>query len=407
MAEYWQKAGCSSKTRAAAALVSVSEVAKDFPRRQHLAINIAIGPSRPPSIEVRKRKLAPGERYTQHFLGSGCALLPTALRLRQRGHPFHKGGTEPMFKHHAIVASLVAGLALFLAAGFVANAQSPAPFTYKAPSVPFDPGAGFFFGLGGGYNSVNFGNQDLYVQGVSNVYLGSTLVANGSASGTNNVNMPAQSTLAPDVQIGYFQHFTDSRWLWGAKFNYSYLGSTAAVSSFLVPQAGTFTMGGVVTPFTGNVPIGSFETTVNHQMMWLAFLGRSFDAFNVYLGAGPSLSQIQTRYTNIAGFADIGGMPTLIAPRNNYGTSGWVAGGAVSLGATYFFTPNWFLDFSYTYDATLSQTASFSGPFTNTSGVNTTVGTLSGNSSGRLTTQTFNVSLNVLFDTNRGGGWIK
>jgi hypothetical protein len=311
-----------------------------------------------------------------------------------------------MFKQHAIVASLVAGVAL-LGVGSEAKAQSSAPFAYKAPGAPIDPRDGFFIGLGGGYNSVNFGNRDMYVQGVSNVYQGPTLVANGFASGTNNVNMPAQSTLAPDVQIGYFQHFLDSRWLWGTKFNYSYLGSTAAASSFLVPQAGSFTMGGVVTPFTGNVPIGSFQTNVTHQMTWLAFFGRSFDAFTVYLGAGPSLSQIQTRYTNIAGFALIGGVPSLIAPRDDYSTSGWVAGGAVSLGATYFFNPNWFLDFNYTYDTTLNQTGNFSGPFTNTSQGYTTVGTLSGNSSGRLTTQTFNVSLNVLFDTNRGVGWIK
>jgi opacity protein-like surface antigen len=166
-------------------------------------------------------------------------------------------------------------------------------------------------------------------------------------------------------------------------------------------------MGGVVTPFTGNVPIGSFQTNVTHQMAWLAFFGRSFDAFTVYLGAGPSLSQIQTRYTNIAGFALIGGVPSLIAPRDDYSTSGWVVGGAVSLGATYFFNPNWFLDFNYTFDTTLNQTGSFSGPFTNTTQGYTTVGTLSGNSSGRLTTQTFNVSLNVLFDTNRGAGWVR
>jgi hypothetical protein len=311
-----------------------------------------------------------------------------------------------MFKQNALVASLVAGLAL-LAVASEAKAQSSAPFAYKAPGAPIDPRDGFFFGLGGGYNAVNFGNRDMYVQGVSNVYQGPTLVANGFASGTNNVNMPEQSTLAPDVQIGYFQHFADSTWLWGTKFNYSYLNSTSAASSFLVPQAGTFTMGGVVTPFTGNVPIGSFQTNVTHQMAWLAFFGRSFDAFTVYLGAGPSLSQIQTRYTNIAGFALIGGVPSLIAPRDDYSTSGWVVGGAVSLGATYFFNPNWFLDFNYTFDTTLNQTGSFSGPFTNTTQGYTTVGTLSGNSSGRLTTQTFNVSLNVLFDSNRGAGWVR
>jgi hypothetical protein len=310
-----------------------------------------------------------------------------------------------MFKHHAIVGSLVAGLAL-LGIGSQAKAQSPGSFVYKDPGLPFDP-SGFFFGLGGSYNSVNFDNRNLYVQGISNVYTGSALIANGFASGTTTVNMPAQSTLAPDVQIGYFQHFANSGWLWGTKFNYSYLDSTAAISSFLVPQAGSVTKSGIVTPFTGNVPIGSFQTNVTHQMTWLAFLGHSFNAFTVYLGAGPSVSQIQTRYNNIGGFADVGGAPTLIAPRDNYSTSGWAAGAAVSLGATYFFNPNWFLDFSYVYDTTFNQTASFSGPFTNTTGGYTTVGTLSGNSSGRLTTQSVSVSINMLFDTNRRGSWLQ
>jgi hypothetical protein len=310
-----------------------------------------------------------------------------------------------MFKQHAIVVSLIVGVAS-LAVASEANAQSPPAFAYKAAGAPFDP-SGFFFGLGGSYNSVNFGDQNLYVQGVSNVYAGPALIANGFANGSTSVNMPAQSTLAPDVQIGYFQHFADSRWLWGAKFNYSYLNSTAAASGFLVPQAGSFTMGATTTPFTGNVPVGSFQTIVNHQMMWLAFLGHSFDAFTVYFGAGPSLSQTQIKLNNVAGFADIGGKPTLIAPPDNYGNSGWVAGGAVSVGATYFLSPNWFLDFNYVYDTTLTQTTSFSGPFTNTSGGNTTVGTLSGNSSGRLTTQSVGVSINVLFDTNRRGAWLQ
>jgi hypothetical protein len=217
--------------------------------------------------------------YAQNVLGSAGALFAVAMRLRHRTI-LSARRMEFMFRNHALVGSLVTGLAL-LAVGSEANAQSPGSFAYRAPGAPIVLGDGFFFGLGGSYNSVNFGNRDMYIQGVSNVYQGPTLVANGFASGTNNVNMPMQSTLAPDIQIGYFQHFADSRWLWGTKFKYSYLGSTAAASSFLVPQAGSFTMGATVTPFSGNVPIGSFQTNVNHQMMWLAFLGHSFGAFSV------------------------------------------------------------------------------------------------------------------------------
>jgi len=304
-----------------------------------------------------------------------------------------------------LLTGLVAGLALF-ATGPEAKAQSASSLAYKAPLAPSVPGGGFFFGLGGSYNSVNFGTQNLHAVGVSNVYSGGALVATGSAAGPTSVSMPLQSTLAPDVQIGYFQHFANSNWLWGTKFNYSYLGATAAASSFLIPQAGSFTSGGTTTPFTGNAPVGSFQTIVNHQMAWLAFVGRSFDVFTVYLGAGPSLSQIQTRLNNVAGFADIGGTPTLIAPPNNFASSGWVAGGAVTLGATYSLSPDWFLDFSYTYDTTLNQTANYAALFTNTSGAYTTVGTLAGNSSGRLTTQSFTVSINMLFDVVRRAAWL-
>ena len=83
------------------------------------------------------------------------------------------------------------------------------------------PRSGFSVGVGGSYNSMNFGTQDLYAIGTSNVYQNGTLVATGYAAGPGTVNMPSESTFAPSVQAGYFQHFANSPWLWGAKFSYS------------------------------------------------------------------------------------------------------------------------------------------------------------------------------------------
>lgn len=298
-----------------------------------------------------------------------------------------------------ITLALVTGTALFAASAAV-QAQSAIPFASKVP------GSGWYFGLGGSYDAVNFGTQNLYAVGTSNAYQSGALVASGSAAGPTNVYLPLQSTLAPSAQIGYFQHLANSNWLWGAKFTYSYLGTTATASSFLIPQAGSFTSGGTTTSFTGNAPVSSYQAIINHQLAWLLSVGRSFDNVTVYFGAGPSLSQVQTRLNGVTGFADINGTPTLIAPSTNFASSQWVFGGALSVGATYFLSPNWFLDFSYTYDATLNQTANYAAPFTNTSGTLTTVGTLSGNSSGRVTTQAFTVTVNMLFDVTRRAAWL-
>lgn len=266
------------------------------------------------------------------------------------------------------------------------------------------PGSAWFVGLGGSYNSVNFGTQNLTTVGTSNTYSGGALVATGSAAGPSNVTMPEQSTFAPSGQIGYFRHFADSNWLWGAKFAYSYLNTTSAYQNLVIPQAGSFTMGGVTSPFTGNALVGSYQTVINSQMFFLLFAGRSFDNFALYLGAGPSVSQTQTRLNGVVGFADINGMHTQItsAP-TDFSSSQWGWGGAVSLGAAYFLTPSWFLDFSYTYDATAKQSSSYFAPFTNATGN----GTLSGTSAGTAATQAVTVTINARLDYDRGLLWTK
>ncbi len=266
------------------------------------------------------------------------------------------------------------------------------------------PATAWFVGLGGSYNSVNFGTQDLTTLGTSNTYSGGALVATGSAAGPASVTMPQQNSFAPSAQFGYFGHFTDSNWLWGAKFAYSYLNTTATYPTLVVPQAGSFTMGGTTTPFTGNALAGSYQTLIDSQMSFLLFAGRSFDNFALYLGVGPSLSQTQTRINGLVGFADINGMHTQITSTpTDFSTSQWAWGGAVSLGVTYFLTPSWFLDFSYTYDATAKQTSSYFAPFTNATGN----GTLSGTSAGTVATQAVTVTINARLDYDRGLLWTK
>jgi hypothetical protein len=279
-------------------------------------------------------------------------------------------------------------LSCLIAHGGVANANA------QSSNIP---GAAWFGGLGGSYNSVNFGTQNLTTVGTSNTYSGGVLVDAGTAAGPSSLNTPEQSTFAPSAQVGYFRHFADSNWLWGAKFTYSYLNATATYQNLIIPQTGSFVSGGTTTAFTGNALAGSYQTILDHQMAFLLFAGRSIENVYLYLGAGPSLSQTQTRINGLVGFADINGMHTMIttAP-TDFSSSHWVWGGAVSLGATYFLSPTWFLDFSYTYDATAKQTSSYFSTFANAAG--TQSGTLSGTSAGTVATQAVTVTINTRFD---------
>jgi opacity protein-like surface antigen len=135
-------------------------------------------------------------------------------------------------------------------------------------------------------------------------------------------------------------------------------------------------------------------------MALVPFIGRSFDNGFIYTGAGPTLSQTRTNLNNLVGFADINGKPTDVsgAPIDFTG-SGWVYGGAAMIGATYFFDQSWFLDAGYTYAMTSKQTFDYSGTFTNSKNAPESLitGTLVGNSSGKVITQSVKFSINRAF----------
>ncbi len=259
------------------------------------------------------------------------------------------------------------------------------------------PRSALFIGLGGSYNSVNFADRGIYAQGVSNVYQNGALVAYGAAGGPVDVSSHTQATLAPTGHLGYFRHFMNSNWLWGAKFTYSYLGVTSTKENIAVPQVGSFTSANS-SSFGGNVVVRSYETTLNQQMTLMPFIGRSFERSFVYVGAGPSLSQAQAKLNGVIGFADINGMhANITGTPSNFSNSPWVYGGAATVGATYFFDRSWFLDVSYAYAMTKRQASNFSGPFASATDGYTDTGILSGSYSGREITQSFTVTINKAF----------
>jgi opacity protein-like surface antigen len=286
------------------------------------------------------------------------------------------------------------------AAGSVHAADMPT----KAPVPSFAsyvPTSALFIGLGGSYNSVNFGTQDVYAVGTSAVFQNGTLVSTGSAAGPASIHMGSENTFAPSVQGGYFQKFSGSNWLWGAKFSYSYVRTTSTVTNALLPQAGATTpVGGTPIPFTGTAVARSYQTIVDHQMMLTPFIGHSFERSFVYVGAGPTLSRTRTNINGLVGFANIIGIPSDIsgAP-TDFSGSGWVFGGAATVGATYFLNSSWFIDLNYTYALTGNKTFNYASPFFNPNGVQgtTIVGTLVGNSSGNVVTQGVMATINKAF----------
>jgi hypothetical protein len=298
----------------------------------------------------------------------------------------------PTRRHHVIGVVLAAGASLPVAA----LAQDRA----AAPAVP---NHAFYIGLGGSANITNFGTQDVYAVGTSDVFRDGAKISSGSAAGPGSVGMGNDTTIAPVVQLGYFQRFTDSAWLWGANLNYSYLNASASVRNARIPQAGSYTPTGSATPipFTGNAIVQSYQTEVTHQVALMPFIGRAFDAGGfVYLGAGPTLSRMSTKLNGLVGFADTNGTRSDIsgAPQD-FGTEGWVLGGAAMVGVTLFFDASWFVDVRYMVSVTEDQTGNYASTFSNPNGTDGTLinGTLVGSSSGRAVTQGITFTINRAF----------
>ncbi len=223
------------------------------------------------------------------------------------------------------------------------------------------------------------------------------MVASGQAGGPTDATLGGQTGFSPTVQAGYYQHLAGSDWLWGVKLSYRSLGMTSTDHNVIVPQVGSFTS---ATPdtFTGNVVVRSFQNTINHQINFIPFIGRSFERSSFYVGAGPSLTQTRTSLNGVIGFADLNGVHSNITGTpSNFSSTQWSLGGTATAGMTYFLDRSWFVDLSYAYSMTENRTENWSGPFASSSQGYSDVGILSGNYSGRVITQTFQVSINRAF----------
>lgn len=273
-----------------------------------------------------------------------------------------------------------------------------------APEKSVVPPSAFFGGLGGGWSSGSFGNQNVYGIGTSySPPYGVKSAQIGSAQGSTGLELDSQSALTPLIQAGYFQHIYDSQWMGGGKFSYSYLDIGSANSQQQIPQAGGFTENGAYTPFTGNYLVQSYRQTINQQISLIPFIGRSFERSYLYLGVGPTTVKTKTLIEDITGFesaADIPTTPTGIGLGKKYATNQWLFGGVAMIGATYFIDPTWFVDISYTYSMTETKSSGWGGPWTDTDtqrGSSTRTGTNTGTSSGSVNIQAIMVTINKAF----------
>jgi hypothetical protein len=229
----------------------------------------------------------------------------------------------------------------------------------------------FFAGAGAGVGILASGEQSVFNKGISSTFDRGVLLGNGTADGPPvTPTLRAKADFVPLAQLGYFQHFGDSDWLWGVKYSYSHLGATLAESNLVVPQVGTSSIPGVPS-FTGFSVTRSYEVFVDHQMILAPFVGRSFNNGFVYAGAGPSLSRVGASLNDLVGFAifpegsilpglrDVSG-----APQSNAQTQ-WAWGIAASAGVTYFITPSCFLDLNYTFSNPFPHTFHVESPFHN------------------------------------------
>lgn len=283
-----------------------------------------------------------------------------------------------------------------MAAGGIANVHAQSG--QESEPATAVPKSAFYVGAGASYSFVNYGQQWVYNKGISSASANGVPVASGTAAGPVTTSLSNQSNFAPVAQLGYFRHFEGSNWLWGAKFSYSYLGTTSSKLNLVIPQSGSSSNPSLGS-FSGNSVTGSYNITINHQTTLMPLVGRSFERSFLYVGAGPSLSQIQTSLQNVVGYATFGGNLTNVsgAPQSFY-TGQWTVGAAATAGVTFFLAPTWFLDLNYVFSMPNAQITQITSPFNNpgSNGLAFT-GTLIGAYTANLSTHAIGLTINKAF----------
>jgi len=263
---------------------------------------------------------------------------------------------------------------------------------------------GLFVGVGADYNSINL-TQNAWGKGIGDVTTNTGANTTGIAEGDGAPFNDFTQTFSPEIQVGYFRHFPGTQNLYGFKFFWQYLGATATNPNYYIPQVGTSTNNntGDVSALFGWVNVDSIQITTNHEFGLLAFVGQSFGSKYFYVGAGPSLINIQSKNYYAIGYAEIDGATVDMTGLVSYASpSMWILGGTAQLGMTYFISPTWFLDISYNYTVSGSRTVHHQQTYSNTSTIGSTTytstGTLYTKNILRLHDQSVRLSINKVFD---------
>lgn len=266
--------------------------------------------------------------------------------------------------------------------------------------VQSQPDAAWFGGVGATFNATSL-DQDIHGSGSTNVFSGGVLNSIGTSSGPPVGFHGSDNSIGPQVQLGYFEHFTATDWLWGFKLSYQYEAARTSYDADIT-QNGVFdVVAGGTQPFVGSYDIGSSQTRIRHQISLFPFLGHSFANGFLYGGGGPMLVDVQSKLKNAVGFAEISGASRNITGTMNLEGSSWVWGAGAQAGMTYFLGSSWFLDLNYTYSRTQRFSESLSTPFANAfdigGGTFTTSGVANFSLSDRITTQSVSISINKAF----------
>jgi len=258
---------------------------------------------------------------------------------------------------------------------------------------------GWFVGIGGSYNSVRV-DSVVSGSGVTDIYSGSTLVAVGFAGGPAAPIRETDTTFAPVLQVGYFQNFGNSDFLWGTKFSYKYLGITLSENGIDAPQEGVYEEFNPpsTNTLTGNATTNSAQTIVDNELALLPFLGHEFKHGRVYIGGGPVVFDTKAKLYGLSSYADINGVHTNVGGRPlNLASSKWMWGGAFQIGLVHYLGQSCFLDVSYDFMVTGINKFDWYKPVTSESNGLTYVTGIHYREEMRLWAQSLNLTLNVKF----------
>lgn len=276
---------------------------------------------------------------------------------------------------------------LLLSALSLAISSTFAGSSGTASSTPTNQ-TGFFLGLGGAYNMARI-NSD--TSGILNAISG--FPPTGLFWGATGSYSDTKQAFAPEGQVGYFQPFNGSNWLWGIEFLYQYSRiKTTTYGGSMAP--GTYI--NLINPnenITNEVNISAIRSKIHDELMLPVFIAHSLTRSFIYLGVGPSLFRAQhdiyPSSDALSGF--------YMGDINGFSNTKWVWGGAVQAGIAYYINPAWFLKLNYSYARTGHYKESHFAPFSPEVNGGLNAGIVYFNTSHRIIAQEVAVSINKVF----------